>query len=196
MAYAPNEDGLLYFYNEILPLIHQSIPHVKLYIVGKSPSDAVKNLASNTVIVTGKVDDLRDYYARAQVAICPIRYGAGTLNKVIEPMAMAIPVVSTSIACVGMNVKPIENFEQNTEPGIQEYKDENIVFADTPETFAQAVVTLLQKPNLCKQIGITARKLVEKEHDWEQIVAKLEQIYQSISKSEGFEQLTENTLST
>jgi glycosyltransferase involved in cell wall biosynthesis len=64
----------------------------------------VQKLAADNVIVTGKVPDLRTYYSLAQVSICPIRFGAGTLNKVIEPMAMGIPVVSTSISCVGMNV--------------------------------------------------------------------------------------------
>jgi glycosyltransferase involved in cell wall biosynthesis len=79
---------------------------VKLYIVGKDPSPTVQKLATENVIVTGKVPDLRTYYSRAQVSICPIRFGAGTLNKAIEPMAMGIPVVSTSISCVGMNVTP------------------------------------------------------------------------------------------
>jgi polysaccharide biosynthesis protein PslH len=180
MTYAPNEDGLMYFYREILPLICQTIPTVKLYIVGKDPSPTVQTLAAENVIVTGKVPDLRTYYSLAQVSICPIRFGAGTLNKVIEPMAMGIPVVSTSISCVGMNVTPIQdpNFDS------KDYNGENIVFADTPATFAQSVINLLQQPELREKIGKSAIELVKAEHDWESIVAKLERIYAEIVGSE------------
>jgi polysaccharide biosynthesis protein PslH len=166
MTYAPNEDGLMYFYREILPLIRQSVPEVKLYIVGKDPSPAVQKIATDRVIVTGKVPDLRTYYSLAQVSICPIRFGAGTLNKVIEPMAMGIPVVSTSIACAGMNVTD----------------GKDILFADTPSEFATAVVKLIQSPELRQKIGSNGHKLAITEHDWEQIVAKLEDIYDSIAE--------------
>jgi polysaccharide biosynthesis protein PslH len=180
MTYAPNEDGLMYFYREILPLIRQTIPTVKFYIVGKDPSPTVQKLAAEDVVVTGKVTDLRTYYSLAQVSICPIRFGAGTLNKVIEPMAMGIPVVSTSISCVGMNVTPIQdpNFDS------KDYNGENIVFADTPATFAQSVINLLQQPELREKIGKSAIELVKAEHDWESIVAKLERIYAEIVGSE------------
>jgi polysaccharide biosynthesis protein PslH len=122
------------------------------------------------------------------LAICPIRFGAGTLNKAIEPMAMGIPVVSTSISCVGMNLTPIQdpNFAS------ADYQDRNIIFADTPDTFAQSVVNLLKQPELRQTIGAAAIavrvasrregrpraiELVKAEHDWESIVAKLERIY-------------------
>jgi polysaccharide biosynthesis protein PslH len=176
MTYAPNEDGLMYFYREILPLIRQTIPTVKFYIVGKDPSHTVQKLAAENVIVTGKVPDLLTYYSLAQVSICPIRFGAGTLNKVIEPIAMGIPVVSTSISCVGMNVTPI----QDPHFASADYQDRDIVFADTPETFAQSVINLLQQPELRQKIGAAAIKLVKAEHDWESIVAKLERIYTEI----------------
>jgi polysaccharide biosynthesis protein PslH len=176
MTYAPNEDALMYFYREILPLIRQTIPTVKLYIVGKDPSPTVQKLAAENVIVTGKVPDLRTYYSLAQVSICPIRFGAGTLNKVIEPMAMGIPVVSTSISCIGMNVTPI----QDPHFASADYQDQNIVFADTPETFAQSVVNLLKQPELRQKISDSALELVKAEHDWESIVAKLERIYTEI----------------
>jgi polysaccharide biosynthesis protein PslH len=170
MTYPPNEDGLMYFYREILPLIRQTIPTIKLYIVGKDPSPAVQKLAADRVIVTGKVPDLRTYYSQAQVSICPIRFGAGTLNKVIEPMAMGIPVVSTSIACAGMNVTD----------------GEDILFADTPAEFAAAVTKLIQSPELTQKIGTNGRKLATSEHDWEQIVAKLEGVYTSIAGVKAF----------
>jgi polysaccharide biosynthesis protein PslH len=179
MTYAPNEDGLMYFYREILPLIRQTIPTVKLYIVGKDPSPTVQTLAAENIIVTGKVPDLRTYYSLAQVSICPIRFGAGTLNKVIEPMAMGIPVVSTSISCVGMNVTPI----QDPHFASADYQGQNIVFADTPETFAQSVINLLKQPELRQKIGAAAIELVKAEHDWESIVAKLERIYMEIVES-------------
>lgn len=165
MSYLPNEDGILFFYNHIFAEIRQEIPQVHLYIVGQSPSETVKNLAKDSgVTVTGFVPDIRDYYKRAHVVICPIRFGAGTLNKVIEAMAMGVPVVSTSIACAGMNVTD----------------GENIIFADRPKEFAQAIIHLMRNPDICRRIGEAGRQLVELEHDWEKIVTKLEGIYQNV----------------
>jgi glycosyltransferase involved in cell wall biosynthesis len=115
---------------------------------------------------------------------------------------MGIPVVSTSISCIGMNVTPIQDLHFAS----ADYQGQNIVFADTPETFAQSVVNLLQQPELRQKIGAAAiavsakRKLrqrvasrregrpraielVKAEHDWESIVAKLEQIYMEIVSS-------------
>jgi hypothetical protein len=167
MPYPPNQDGILYFCEEILPLIRQDIPDVKLYIVGKSPTPAIQKLSSESIIVSGLVPDLRDYYARAQVAICPIRFGAGTLNKVIEPMAMGIPVVSTSIACTGMNV----------------IDGKNILFGDTPDDFANSVVRLLKSPDMRRIISDAGKSLIKSEHDWEQIVSNLALLYQNIARS-------------
>jgi glycosyltransferase involved in cell wall biosynthesis len=101
---------------------------------------------------------------------------------------MGIPVVSTIISCVGINVTPIQDPHFAT----TDYQDRNIVFADTPETFAQSVVNLLKQPELRQKIGdsaiavrVASRRegrpraieLVKAEHDWESIVAKLERIY-------------------
>ena len=132
MTYAPNEDGLMYFYREILPLIRQSIPDVKLYIVGKDPSAAIQKIATDRVIVTAKVPDLRTYYRLAQVSICPIRFGAGTLNKVIEPMAMGIPVVSTSITGI-TEIEILNSLDYFT---INEIFGSEIYYANnTPQVF-------------------------------------------------------------
>jgi glycosyltransferase involved in cell wall biosynthesis len=109
-------------------------------------------------------------------------------------MAMGIPVVSTSISCVGMNVTPI----QDSHFASADYQDRDIVFADTSETFAQSVINLLKQPELRQKIGdsaiavrVASRRegrpraieLVKAEHDWESIVAKLERIYQEIVSS-------------
>jgi polysaccharide biosynthesis protein PslH len=165
MAYAPNQDGILYFCEQILPLIAAKIPTIKLYIVGKSPSNQVLELATDDrIVVTKLVPDLRDYYARAQVAICPIRFGAGTLNKIIEPMAMGIPVVANPLVCGGMNA----------------IDGENILFGDTPPAFAARTIELLTDPALNRKIAAGGLKLVHSEHDWEQIVSNLEVIYHNI----------------
>jgi polysaccharide biosynthesis protein PslH len=177
MSYAPNEDGILYFYNEIFSLLTQKLPQVKLYIVGKSPSPKVLSLASKNIIVTGRVSDLRQYYSKAQVAISPIRFGSGTLNKVIEPMAMGIPVVSTSLACQGMNLNPIYSLDKDH----LNYQGENIVFADTPMEFSNSILILLGNPELRRKIGQIGRKFIENEHDWDKIVSNLEDVYKRIA---------------
>lgn len=91
-------------------------------------------------------------------------------------MAMGIPVVSTSISCVGTKGTPI----QNPHFASADYQDQNIVFADTPETFAQSVVNLLKQPELRQKIGAAAINLAKAEHDRERIVTKLVRIYLEI----------------
>lgn len=163
MTYGPNEDGVLHFYRHMFPLIRQQTPEAQLWIVGQSPSKAVQRLGADPgVTVTGFVPDIQPYYARAQIAICPIRFGAGTCYKTTEAMAMGMPVVSTSQASAGLNVRD----------------GENILIGDSPQAFAQAVLSLLNDPMLAQQIGAAGRRLVETEHDWEQIVRGLEGYYE------------------
>ena len=82
--------------------LKKSIAHAKLYIVGQNPPAALKRLSSEDIIVTGFVPDIKAEYLQSVVAVAPIRFGAGTLNKTLEPMALGIPVVATSVATEGL----------------------------------------------------------------------------------------------
>ena len=105
MDWLPNEDGMVYFVREILPLIRRTEPDATLSIIGRSPTPAVRRLGEEQGIeVTGSVDDVRPHLAAGSVYVVPLRIGGGTRLKIFEAMGMAKAVVSTSIGAEGLPV--------------------------------------------------------------------------------------------
>jgi glycosyltransferase involved in cell wall biosynthesis len=155
MDWLPNEDGIRYFTEQIMPRIKQSVPDVTLTVVGRDPYPGLIELSNRdpSVIVTGRVEDVRPYMDQASVYIVPLRIGGGTRLKIYEAMAMEKPIVSTSIGAEGL---PVAN---GTE----------ILLADTPESFADATVRLLQDQNLGGDIGRRAATRVRKEFGWDTV---------------------------
>jgi glycosyltransferase involved in cell wall biosynthesis len=152
MDYFPNVDAVLYFCQNILPRIRASVPEVRFLIVGRNPTATVKKLAHDPhVIVTGSVPDVRPYLTRAVVAVAPFRIARGIQNKVLEAMAMGIPVVGTSLAFQGLGV--------THEDGIRQ--------VDDPDQFAQAVVVLIRDIKKQRECMLQARRYVERHHEWD-----------------------------
>src|SRR5206468_215570 len=104
MDWLPNEDGIIWFCDEILPLVRHELPSVTVSIVGRTPSKPVRDLAQRHtgVAVTGSVPDVRPYMERAAAFVIPLRIGGGTRLKVYEAMGMEIPIVSTTIGAEGL----------------------------------------------------------------------------------------------
>ncbi|MEO8231385.1 MAG: glycosyltransferase, partial [Ignavibacteriota bacterium] len=102
MPYYANTDAAIYFAKEIFPLILKKDPEVEFYIVGQQPPHSIKQLASKNIFVTGYVKDIKAEYLKSAVNIAPMRFGAGTLNKVLESIALGVPVVATSISMLGL----------------------------------------------------------------------------------------------
>ncbi|HVH57488.1 MAG TPA: glycosyltransferase [Vicinamibacterales bacterium] len=151
MDWLPNEDGMLYFVRDILPRIRATEPDVTLSIVGRTPTPAVQRLAAeNGIEVTGRVDDVRPHVAAAEVYIVPLRIGGGTRLKIFEAMSMAKAVVSTTIGAEGLPVTP----------------GRDIVLADEPAAFADAVVQLIRDREKRQSIERAARDLVVQKYDW------------------------------
>ncbi len=140
----PNEDAVIWFVKEILPLIHQRLPEVKFYVVGASPTTRVKSLASEKVVVTGYVPEVAPYFQKARVFVAPLRYGAGLKGKVGQALSFGLPSVVTSIAAEGLGAKD----------------GEEILLADTPEEFARAVVRLYQDRSLWEKLSRQGRALI------------------------------------
>lgn len=97
-----NEDAILWFYENIFPDIQKKIPSSKLYIVGANPTEKIKQLSSDHIIVTGFINNPLCYFEKAQVSVVPLRHGAGIKIKVLEALAAKIPVVSTSVGAEGI----------------------------------------------------------------------------------------------
>ena len=162
MDWIPNQEGMLYFMKQILPLVRNEIPGTTLSIVGRSPSEKLRVTAREVgVEVTGRVDDIRPYVRKAAVYVVPLRVGSGTRLKIFEAMAMGKAVVSTTLGAEGL---PITN-------------GENIVLADTPEEFARRVSQLLRDPAERARLGAAARQLVERHYSWATVSLHFDEVF-------------------
>jgi sugar transferase (PEP-CTERM/EpsH1 system associated) len=161
MDYWPNIDGIKWFVESVFPRVQGVLPDVALFIVGSKPTKDVERLGRvRGVIITGFVEDVRVYLARANVCIVPLRVARGIQNKVLEAMAMGKAVVCTPQAQVGIRAKP----------------DEEIIVAEGEEAYATAIISLLQDTGRAEQLGVRARKCVEVYYGWDENLRQLDQI--------------------
>lgn len=166
MSYAPNVDAALFFYHEIFPTVRARINNAKFYIVGANPPDQILKLKEDpAVMVTGRVDDIRDYIYQSAIYACPMRYGTGIKNKILEAMAMGIPIVATPCSIAGI-------------PAVD---GEHISLAGAPEAFAQKTIQLLNEKMERARMVEKARKLVEAHFNWADRARMIEDIYRRIT---------------
>lgn len=162
MDWQPNEDAVLYFCDKIFPLIKKKMPQIKFYIVGSNPTERVKKLANiDGVVVTGLVDDVREYISQSAVFVVPLRIGGGTRLKILQALAMKKAVLSTSIGCEGLGL----------------INGEHLIIEDDPKKFAEFLVLLINNEDLRHKLGENGRKLVEDHYDWKALSTKLDTIY-------------------
>lgn len=165
MDWYPNEDAVSFFAEEVLPHIQKSVPDVKFSIVGGNPSARVQKLADREgVVVTGRVPEIKPYFAEATVFVVPLRIGSGTRLKILEALAMGKAVVSTTVGAEGLALRD----------------GEEIFIADEPKAFAEAVTRLLIDSDLRQRIGGNGRARVEQDYDWRNIGKKLLAVYESV----------------
>lgn len=165
MSGHPTIDNVLFFYNEIYPHIQKEVPNTKIYLVGRNPAKEISDLASDPdVIVTGTVDDVRPYIAKASIFIAPMIMGTGIKNKVLEAMAMEKAVVTTTIGS----------------QGIDGVSGKDFLVTDDPNKFAKFTVELLRDKNFRELLGGNARTLIEKSYSWEIVAGKLNELFSSI----------------
>ncbi len=164
MDYWPNEQGVQWFADEVLPLIHARRPDVRFVIVGSRPTDAVRKLGERpNIVVTGFVDDVRGYVADAAVCVAPLKVARGIQNKVLEAMAMGKAVVCTP-----------EAFE-----GIRAPHGEAVIVAADAADFAAQVLELLDAAPRAAQVGASARRCVEQNYSWDANLRPLDELLAS-----------------
>lgn len=164
MDWLPNEDAIRYFIDEILPLVKKQIPDVTLTVVGRNPYPALIELAAKdpSVVVTGRVEDVRPYMEQAAAYVVPLRVGGGTRLKIYEAMAMEKAIVSTTIGAEGL---PVSNGNE-------------LILADSADAFAKSVVNVLRDRRFADDLGQRAAATVREKFGWEQVAEKFAGICQ------------------
>ena len=151
MAYAPNINAVEYLANDILPLVWKKLPEAKMYIAGATPDPRVKKVASDRIIISGWLDDMRDAYAQSKIFIAPMRIGTGLQNKLLEAMSMKLPCITTSLA--------------NNPLGAEENKE--ILVGNNEQELAEHIITLLTNKDKADEIAQNGYNFVRRVYDWE-----------------------------
>jgi sugar transferase (PEP-CTERM/EpsH1 system associated) len=168
MSYHANISMTLFLVSEIMPLIWEKRPEVRLWIVGKDPSQEIVKLAQKPQItVTGMVPDLGAYLRQATLAVAPMVYGTGIQNKVLEAMACGTPVVTSPQALNALEAVAGKDLEQAT----------------TPVEYAEKILYLLKMPKYRQDLGKAGRIYVENHHRWPVIAERLAKIYYEEKKN-------------
>lgn len=159
MDYYPNEECMTTFCHQTLPLLRAARPDIQLIIVGAEPSPGVRKLAELPgVTVTGSVPDVRPYVWRSALTVAPLNIARGTQNKILEAMAMGVPVVTSSIAAGGVDAEDEAHF----------------LVADTPDDYARAILRILSSPEERQRLSHAGRERMLSHHTWERAMARLD----------------------
>jgi glycosyltransferase involved in cell wall biosynthesis len=162
LDYFPNEDAALHFARSVWPLLKSRRPELQLEIVGNRPPRGVRQLdGKHNIRVIASVPDVRPFLGRAWVALCPIRIRAGIQNKMLEAMALGVPLVATPVCCPGLQVEP----------------GKHLLVADGPEQFVSAVELLLDNVTLREKLIEAGRAHVERQHEWATSIRELSNSY-------------------
>jgi glycosyltransferase involved in cell wall biosynthesis len=138
----PNVDAMLWFCNEIMPKILQSLPAAKLHIIGSKMPESIRTLASEHVCAHGYVEDVEPFFDSCLLSVAPLRFGAGVKGKMNQSMSFGVPVIATTVAAEGMHLS----------------NGEDVLIADEPVAFAQAVVRLCRDRALWERLSEAGRE--------------------------------------
>ena len=157
--FSPNSDGALFFYEKIYPALKREVCGIHFIIAGKDPPERIQNLALRdpSVIVTGFVEDMRDYFNVADIFVNPLRIGGGARTKILEAFAMRVPVVSTTIG-VGHGY--------DLEDG------RHLHIADTPKVFIEKTLKLIHSKEERDRLKDDAYQLVSSEYSWDVLIRR------------------------
>jgi glycosyltransferase involved in cell wall biosynthesis len=156
-----------YLMAEIMPRVWAQRPETRLIVVGKDPSSAVREYGRNPLVtITGTVEDIRPFLWRATASVVPLLYGAGIQNKILEAMATATPVVTTSRAVSAVGAIP----------------GREILVSGTADGFASELLRLMADGGFRAAVGNAGLRYVQATHDWVTITSRLVEIYQQAQR--------------
>lgn len=159
----PNVEAVEYLVHKVWSKVRDRIPRARLWIVGNSPTEKIMSLAEkdSTILIKGRVEDIRDAYKHANVLLAPVWSGKGTRYKILEAMATLTPIVATSLAVEGLGV----------EPGV------HALVGDNAEALAESTIKLYNDTKLAEKLAKNGMTLVEKNYNWPSIAKQLDEIY-------------------
>ena len=165
MNYPPNHDAALRLIEHVLPRVMRAIPNVEVLIVGRDPLPALQAAAQRhpNVIITGQPDDMRTYFERATVCCAPLRFASGMQFKVLEALAMEVPMVTTAAAADGLCI------DGERPP---------VVLGANEQELAEGLIHLLQHPDERSRLAIEGRRYVARHFSWQRAIDKLENLWQ------------------
>jgi glycosyltransferase involved in cell wall biosynthesis len=182
LGYPPNIEAALSFANEIFPKVRQKIADAVFHLVGAKPGPKILELASRPGIkISADLPDLRSAVCSAQVYVCPIRYGTGLKSKMLEAMAMRMPIVGYPGATVGLNCT----------------NGKHVLEAQTAEEFTCYTIELLENRERAEQLATCARRFVEENFSWEARANAYEELYQELIERQSCspnQEVTETTI--
>lgn len=164
--WAPNIDSMIYFCQDVLPILRQRIPQFRLRIVGSAPTDEVKALASEEVTVVGFVPETTSYLFSSDISIAPLRYGGGIKGKIGEALAHGLPVVTTSIGAEGFGFKV----------------GKDVMVGDTPQAFAEAITTIYQDKDLYESVRKNGWSYINDRYSVDAVDHLIKPIFERLSK--------------
>jgi glycosyltransferase involved in cell wall biosynthesis len=162
LKWHPNRDSFWWFYNDILPEIVKRNPDALVRVVGSHPPEEIRRIRHPNVHVLGFVDDLQAEIRKAEVCVVPLRVGSGIRIKLLELFSLRRAIVSTTIGAEGLNV----------------HHGDELLIADTPSAFAEAVVSLQRDPMLRRRLGEKSYEFVSARYDWRAIAKMFETAYE------------------
>lgn len=170
LSWYPNLDAMTLFLKSLWPDIRKAIPGVSMTIIGRSPPSWMVDLAEkdDQLEVTGFVDDIHAYLARATAFVCPIRDGGGTKLKVLDCLASRVPLIADPIACEGISVED----------------KKNVLLAKSSEDYIRSINQLIEQPSLGVELGDNGRTLVTEKYSFSNIGSDLANFYDGLGKGQ------------
>ena len=150
--------------NEVWPKIKKEIKNVKLWIVGMNITDKLKEYASDDIEISEALPDIREAYSKASVLVVPIKGPGGTRLKILEAMASALPVVTTSVGAEGLGV----------------VNGKEALISDELDEVSNNAIKVLKNKNLSKSLGLYGKKFVESKYTWNKSAQVLDNIYSKV----------------
>jgi polysaccharide biosynthesis protein PslH len=169
-SWFPNKDALEFFATKVLPTLRELVPKVSVTWVGRATEEEIERYSALPgLTLTGYVDDIRPYAARAACFVVPIRVGGGTRIKILDGWAMGKAIVSTTIGCEGLRA----------------IDSENILVADSAEDFAESVALVLQDQGIRRRLEQEGRRTAESTYSWDIVGAHLNKEYRLLINEEA-----------